>query len=295
MIFLGMGSYFAIMTCRNSEKLVKSAILSLLTQIVPPKYIIVVNDGSTDNTQTILQQIKADHDNLYIITHPDLGYDITRVVKNWNEALRIVKDSNLDKTDYHMIATDDTVYPKDYTSKMISFLDSHSEIVISSGQHGKERSIFPHGAGRFVRNSFFHETRWNGFYPEKMGYETAILYEALRCNYNFHVLNDLKFEHNRPLGTNHKFYTFGASMVTLGYHPFYVYARFVKNIITGKETGKIGAFFMLYHYLKFKPNRSGFDSLFDKETREFIRKIQKKKLENLLVGKLTFNKLSLFR
>ena len=48
-----------------------------------------------------------------------------------------MKDSKLDKTDYHMIATDDTVYPKDYTSRMISYLDSHSDIIISSGEHGK--------------------------------------------------------------------------------------------------------------------------------------------------------------
>ena len=32
----------------------------------------------------------------------------------------------------------------------------------------------PHGAGRFVRNSFFENSCWSGYYPEQMGYESAV-------------------------------------------------------------------------------------------------------------------------
>lgn len=257
--------------------------MSIVNQNIPPQYIIVINDGSTDKTKLLLEKINKNYSNIYVIAHQDWGYNITRVVTNWNEALQFKLNLNLEETDYHMICTDDTIYPKDYSQKIISFMDSRPEVSVCSGQHGKGKSILPHGAGRFVRNCFFYNTRWNGYYPEKMGYESAILYESLRCGYKYSVLNDVIYQHERPLGSNHKFYTFGASMNTLGYHPFYAFLRFIKNLITGQETGRIGAFFMLYYYLTYKPKLSGFDSLFDKETRNFVRKTQIDKIKEMIL------------
>ena len=105
-----MGSYFAIVTCRNSEREIENAILSLFNQTVPPKYVIVVDDGSTDGTNHVLEGLKSTNDRLHIITNPDLGYDIGRVVKNWNSAISLSRKLGLEKTDYHMISTDDTHY-----------------------------------------------------------------------------------------------------------------------------------------------------------------------------------------
>ncbi|MGC2440022.1 MAG: glycosyltransferase family A protein, partial [Nitrososphaeraceae archaeon] len=75
------------MTCRNSESEIEKAINSLLKQTIKPRYIIVVDDGSTDNTPNILNRLKSKNDNIYVITNPDLGYDIGRVVRNWNSAI----------------------------------------------------------------------------------------------------------------------------------------------------------------------------------------------------------------
>ncbi len=88
-----MGTYYAIVTCRNSENEIENAIKSLLKQTVKPRYIIVVDDGSTDNTHNILEGLKLKNDNIYVITNPDLGYDIGRVVKNWNSAINLAKRS----------------------------------------------------------------------------------------------------------------------------------------------------------------------------------------------------------
>ena len=74
--------------------------------------------------------------------------------------------------------------------------------------------------------------------------------------YRYTILPDAKFHHSRPLGTHHKFYEFGASMKTLGYHPIFVWGRFAKYLATGEVTGRIGAFNMLYYYLSYKPKWS---------------------------------------
>ena len=103
-----MGTYYAIVTCRNSEDDIHAALASLRNQILVPEYVIVIDDGSTDKTSQLLSESKQDWPSLFVITHNDLGYDISRVVKNWNEAITYSRRGGLARTTYHMIATDDT-------------------------------------------------------------------------------------------------------------------------------------------------------------------------------------------
>jgi glycosyltransferase involved in cell wall biosynthesis len=279
-----MGTYFAIVTCRNSENDIRAALTSLKDQTLAPQYVIVVDDGSTDKTQEILTQTKQSWQSLYVIKHDDLGYDISRVVRNWNEAITYSRRKKLAHTTYHMIATDDTTYPSGYAEKLVDFMDNNSNIAIASGNYTKYKPEKPHGAGRFVRNSFFEETHWGGLYPELMGYESAILYESERLGYCYAIINDARFQHSRPLGKHHKFYEFGASMKTLGYHPVFVWGRFAKYLATGEVTGRIGAFNMLYYYLSYKPKTVGYDRLYDDQLRKFVRMIQKRRMLSTIPG-----------
>ena len=79
-----MERYFSVVTCRNSQETIRRALLSIKEQTISPEYVIVINDGSTDKTKDILDDLQKDWPSLYVITNPDLGYDISRVVKNWN-------------------------------------------------------------------------------------------------------------------------------------------------------------------------------------------------------------------
>lgn len=113
--------------------------------------------------------------------------------------------------------------------RIVSYLDSNPDVAVVSGNYTKHKPEMPHGAGRYIRNSFFEKTRWNGSYPEQMGYESAILYEAEYLGYKYAVIEEAKYRHTRPLGLNHRFFEFGASMHTLGYHPMYALGRFAKS------------------------------------------------------------------
>ncbi len=279
-----MGTYFVIVTCRNSEHNIEAALTSLKNQILKPEYVIIIDDGSTDKTPEILKKMKADWSNLYVITNPDFGYNIGRVVSNWNKAVNLVQELNLDKTDYHMISTDDTVYEERYAEKIIAYMDINKNIAIASGNYNDVVAKSPHGAGRFIRNSFFVSN--DGYYPEKMGYESAMLHMAKRCGYAYTVLNDARFRHTRELGADHQFYEFGASMRTLGYHPLFVLGRFIIYFVTGKPIGRKGAINMFYHYLAYMPKNDGYDSMYDKDLREFIRRTQCNRIRKLLKGKM---------
>lgn len=275
-----MGSYYAIVTCRNSENEIESAVNSLLRQTIKPRYIIVVDDGSTDNTHNILEGLKLKNDNIHVITNPDLGYDIGRVVKNWNNAINLARDLNLEVTEYHMISTDDTHYEEFYAEKIMRNMDSDNRIAVSSGNYDNNSYATPHGAGRFVRNSFFNNVL--GRYPEKMGYESVILQMSLYHGFKNVVNNDARFSHTRQLGANHHFYEFGASMRTLGYHPLFVIGRFMQCFLTGRPIGRIGAIRMLYYYLSYRPKQQGYDSMYDPEIRKAIRIRQKTRIKQIL-------------
>ena len=280
-----MGSYFAIVTCRDSEDNIHASLTSLKNQTLPPEYVIVVDDGSTDNTSNILTQIRQDWHSLHVITHNDLGYDISRVVRNWNEAIMYSRNKELPHTTYHLIATDDTIYSPGYAKQLVDFMDKNTDIAIASGNYTKYVPEKPHGAGRFVRNTFFEQTQWGGLYPELMGYESAILYESERMGYHYAIMIGAKYQHSRPLGTHHKFYEFGASMKTLGYHPVFVWGRFAKYLATGEMTGRMGAFNMIYYYLTYKPKTVGYDRLYDDQLRKFVREIQKRRMLSALSRK----------
>jgi glycosyltransferase involved in cell wall biosynthesis len=266
-------------TCRNSENEIESAINSLLRQTIKPRYIIVVDDGSTDNTHDILEGLKLKNDNIHVITNPDLGYNIGRVVKNWNNAINLARDLNLEVTDYHMISTDDTHYEQLYAEKIMHDMDSDNRIAVSSGNYDNNSYATPHGAGRFVRNSFFNNVL--GRYPEKMGYESVILQMSLYHGFKNVVNNDARFSHTRQLGANHHFYEFGASMRTLGYHPVFVLGRFMQCFLTGRPIGRIGAIRMLYYYLSYRPKQQGYDSMYDLEIRKAIRIRQKTRIKQI--------------
>jgi len=274
-----VGSYYAIVTCRNSESEIESAVNSLLRQTIKPRYIIVVDDGSTDNTHNILERLKLKNDNIYVITNPDLGYNIGRVVKNWNNAINLARDLNLEVTDYHMISTDDTHFEEFYAEKLMHDMDSDNRIAVSSGNYDNNSYTTPHGAGRFVRNSFFNNVL--GCYPEKMGYESLILQMSLYHGFKNVVNNDARFSHTRQLGANHHFYEFGASMRTLGYHPLFVIGRFMQCFLTGRPIGRIGAIRMLYYYLSYRPKQQGYDSMYDLEIRKAIRIRQKTRIKQI--------------
>jgi glycosyltransferase involved in cell wall biosynthesis len=277
-----LSDYFVILTCRNSQSTIRSAIESILKQTVLPEYIIIINDGSTDKTAEIIQEIRSAQSSIYVITHPDWGYDIKRVVSNWNEAIRFSKERNLKRTKFHLIATDDAEYSPEYVETLIQSMDSNEKIAIASGTYSEHAPAMPHGAGRLVNNSFLENTIWRGCYPEKMGYESAVLYEADRCGYNHIVISNARFRHTRPLGLGHKFYEFGASMQTLGYHPLFALGRILKYFVTGEVTGRIGAIYMLYYYLSYEPKSEGYDSLYDERIRNYIRTHQLKRLRNIM-------------
>jgi glycosyltransferase involved in cell wall biosynthesis len=243
---------------------------SIINQSYKPKKIIVVNDGSSDKTGEILDSYKEKFPELVSIIHTDSKTrDYARIPTLWNMCLR-------KEYDFHMIGAGDIIYEKDYALKLLKKLNENSNLMVCSGDYFPFKAKVPHGAGRFVRQSFFFEN-YNKYF-EIMGYESEILFRAY-CNGNeAKIFNDIIFEHKEELGHGHNFEEFGRGMKSLGYHPLYVLGRFFIELFNNDGIKTRGVFNMIWKYFSYRPKKTGYFSLFPEKIRKDIREYQKKQI-----------------
>ena len=261
------GTYYAFLPVRDCRDSIGDVLQSLLAQTIPPEYITVVDDGSTDGTQDILSKFEKQVDMVRIIRTGNKTRDYSRLASLWNRCIS-------PGYDYHLICAGDIILDADYAERIVTVMDGDQTIAVASGNCYPKPATDPHGGGRFVRQSFFYE--FYEKYPEIIGYESEILFRARIEGYVTKVLNDVKFTHTDPLGGSHDFVEFGPSMRTLGYHPLYALAR---SIYTKSPK-------LLWRYATFRPAKSGYHSMFPKEFRDEVRRMQsyviKKKMRNVL-------------
>ena len=223
-------NYWVVVVAKNAADHISTTIQSLLDQTTPPTKIIVVNDGSLDNTREILTKYAVKYGIIQLVDLPDKGFDIRRVPSNLNLALDSVRESS---DEYLMISGDDCVYPTSYVQSIIERMDEDHRIVVASGCPSQsslrtdERT--PSGSGRVVRVSFL---KLVGFrFPIRAGWEAWLLYRAEQEGYRSQLFADLEYAHVRPRGASHHFTYWGAAMYTLGYHPLYALGRVARNLV----------------------------------------------------------------
>lgn len=107
-----------IMPVHNGEKYLKLAMESILNQTFRDFEFIIVNDGSTDNTETIIRSYKDDR--IILLNNKEkIG-----VSKSLNTAIRISKGDYIARMD-----ADDISLPNRFI-KQLEYLESHREIGI---------------------------------------------------------------------------------------------------------------------------------------------------------------------
>ncbi len=258
-----------LIPARDEEKIISNTIIALLNQELPPKKIIVVNDGSKDNTSQIAfslgcKVIDLPYDGIQ-------GLDELKMANVYNVGL---KNLNTD-FDYVLELNADHILPPNYISEIVNEMEKNSKLVISSGKIKDEEyqnSIIPRGSGRLIKSQFYKEVGMN--WPQKYGAESYFVFKAWELGYETNVF-DISTK-ARKTGTKYTPSTFvniGKGCKALGYNPLYAFGAFIKrSIVFGN--GKI-------FFLCLKGWFSKVD-LYDNNLRNFVNKNQKKQIRNLL-------------
>jgi len=277
--------YWVVVVARNAAQHISRTINSILQQRTKPKIVIVVNDGSTDATGTILESYSK-RNSINVLTNPDRGYDIRRVPSNINSACDYVAKAAL-RTDCFMISGDDCVYPPTYAETLLTRMRANTRVVIASGSPSANSNLTREhsasGSGRFVNSQFWFRV---GGYPAKAGWETWLLYKAAQIGFESRLYNDLHYEHSRPRGSQHQFTYWGAAMGGLGYHPLYAMGRIARNALI-RTIGLKGSTNLLRGYLLSKLGSDDpFISPFEQTLREFVVRQQTRRISSVISSRL---------
>jgi glycosyltransferase involved in cell wall biosynthesis len=271
-------TYYVFFPVRDGEETIEQVMNSLINQTIKPEKILVVDDGSTDKTTEILDRFQKKYPELVSILRTESKTrDFRRIPKLWNMCLQ-------KEYDFHMIGAGDCIFEKTYAEKILQNFSKEPNLVICSGDFRNGKSRVPHGAGRFIKQEFFFSNYKE--YPDIIGYESEIIARGKLKNYSVKIFNDIVFEHVDKLGHSHNFSEFGQGMRALGYHPLYVFGRFGLEFFGTGEIGAKGALNMIWKYITYRPEKTGYYSQFPKEFRKEMKKYQWEMIKKFLIKKI---------
>jgi len=206
----------AFIIARNEEDAIGRTLIALDAQKHPLREIVVINDGSTDNTESVVDMLEIYFDNVKLLNLP---YHVDSYVGRWelgrsiNHGLREIRRAGI--PDWILQMGGDHVLPDDYVSELVVRMTDR--IRVSSGTYEGARLNVntPIGSGKLIDANLWDQ--FSGMlYPEKYGYESWIDYRFRKEGYEVSRHDDLITD-CRPVRMNGlKAYYWGKCTYALG-------------------------------------------------------------------------------
>lgn len=238
-------SYAVVIPSKNGEATIEQTLLSIVSQIAPPRQIIVIDDASTDATPQILK--KFTQATVIRLEH-NLPRDFSRVLRLVNLGLSRVSEP----CSYVMISGDDSLYPSNYVQVLLKEFEKDPRLFVCSGIHTQLKVLdeaVPHGSGRMIRYSFLKRVLP---IPESVGWEGWVVFKARQMGGRVKRVQTASYHHLRSYGST-TLWAFGQGMYELGYPFWFVLARLVKNMVFGPN--RLQQFTMLGGFIEFWLNQ----------------------------------------
>lgn len=184
----------------------------------------------------------------------------------YNRFHRIVKGT----CDYMLYLADDIALEPEYAERCLKRMAMTPNCVVASGDMLPYDNVAPHGAARFIQSKWFWENYPNGT-PNRIGAESEILDRAMMQKKYIWCWNDIRFVHLQELGAHGSFKEFGKARKALGWYAPYVILHALLSA-SNANIGIRGALSIVWNYFVFFPDIDGYYSLWDAETRAFVRR-----------------------
>ncbi|MFW9856153.1 MAG: glycosyltransferase family 2 protein [Candidatus Thorarchaeota archaeon] len=238
--------YAILMCARNEGGIIAKTLDNILNQTLKPDHIVVVDDGSSDNTPDILEQYKENYD-VVVLRRKDRGYSAVSsydMANVYNLGLRFLKSK---KWEHLFIVPADMKLPESYAERLINNMKGYG---VASGVPDRPEllnnfnSDFPIGGGRMIKRDVFDYL--SGVYPVNYDYESSVIHCARFLGYSVGHFKDITYSLDRIQGKGHptKYIEWGRAMKDANYHPLYTLGRALKEIIV-KHRLKRGLQFLI--------------------------------------------------
>jgi glycosyltransferase involved in cell wall biosynthesis len=219
---LSTPSVGVITAVRNEEESIADVLGALDRQTLLPSRVVVVDDGSTDNTSRILRQDEAKHlFDLRVVTlpyHEGSNVGKPQLAQVLNMGLVFLKEPPV--PDYVMDLGGDHVLPATYLERILAEMELDPNLAVASGWiigEAYDRNT-PRGSGMVISTRFWTEA--NGIrFPVNYGWEAWIRLKALQMGYSTRCFRDIQLKVQRRTGS--KGVNQGRMMYALGYNWFY--------------------------------------------------------------------------
>ncbi|NMH25645.1 glycosyltransferase [Flavobacterium solisilvae] len=280
-------NYYIVIPTYNEEKFIALTLQSIVEQTVLPSKIVVVNDGSTDKTEEIVNSFVEKYSFISVVNKSSDAIHLpgSKVIQAFQKGLETL-DDNYDI----MVKIDaDLIFPSNYFETIIQHFQSDERIGMVGGFCYIEKNgdwILENltdkdhirGALKAYRKKAFKEI--GGLKPA-MGWDTV---DELLCKfYNWKVVTDesLHVKHLKPTGASYNKaarYKQGEAFYSLGY------GFFITAIASLKLAMRKGKPLLFMDYIKgfWKAKAAKKELLVTNEQAKFIRNYRWKKIKEKL-------------
>jgi glycosyltransferase involved in cell wall biosynthesis len=295
-------SYVLITPARNEEKLIEKVIQSVTSQTIPPTKWVIVNDGSTDATASIVSRYLGKYEWMELLNLPaNRERSFAAKVHAFNAGFKSIED-----LDYKIIGNldSDVSFEKDYLEFLLGKFAEEAGLgvagtVFREDGYSSERDSFEgqnHVAGgcQLFRRRCFEQI--GGYIPNKAGgIDWIAVTTARMMGWKTRSFREKYFFHYRSLGTAERSllastFSYGEKDYYLGGHPLWELFRVAYRAI--KKPYLVGSIALFSGYLSAFLRRM--ERPVSKELMHFHRQEQMMKLKKILKSVLTFKRIDSF-
>ncbi len=236
--------YVLITAAHNEQDYIEKTIISVVNQAHKPAEWIIVNDGSTDSTESIIRRYENENPFIKVINSKRNGeHNFASKVY----ALKIgLQNISTKEFDYIGILDADVSFEKDYYSSLIEEFKKNPKLGIAGGFYfdivnGKKVPVksSPYsirGATQFFHRECFEKI--GGLKSVKYGGEDALAcYTARMYGWEIKNFDNLIVLHHKPTGLSagnifKARFRDGFVEYNLGYHPLFQFIKCMKRIFS---------------------------------------------------------------
>ena len=280
-------NFYIVIPAHNEQDYIAQTLESLTNQTLLPKQVVVVNDNSTDNTKTIVEDFIKKYDWISLVntTSSDKHLPGSKIINAFYKGYE-----TLDAI-YDVICKFDAdlIFPENYLEQLANHFNSDKTLGIASGfcyvekdskwiLENLTRKDHIRGALKAYRKDCFLQI---GKLKSSMGWDTVD--ELLAKFHGWNILTDesLHVKHLKPTGVSYNKsskYLQGEAMYKMRY-------GFIITLISAlKLAMKKGRFRLFSNYLSgyFKAKKEKLPFLVSEEQGKFIRDLRWKGIFNKL-------------